>query len=143
MSDNASLRRERSDLSPQDLDLVGTAADAISNLCNCARNVLQRINAWAAASQSQVWLKLAPHLSEDVIRQLLGGPVTPDGLFVPRLKVLLTQIEVSSATMEQLNTHFMSDPHSDQPPAWWKQNRRMRPAFHRSTGPAASGFMPP
>ena len=71
-------------LAEQAVDALKTAS-VILCLCSTGAVAAVRTAAWQHFIQRNLWLQQTPGIPEPMRRQLLECPISPDGLFVPRL----------------------------------------------------------
>ncbi|MEQ2165405.1 hypothetical protein GOODEAATRI_016508, partial [Goodea atripinnis] len=71
------------ELPPEDVEEFFNFTDTILNLCAASAVCSSRIAAWQTLLQRQMWLRLSSSIPEDFKRELLEGPISPEGLFGP------------------------------------------------------------
>lgn len=81
---NLSKREAESEAWQEEKQEVCAVADTIFNLCAAQVVCSIRIMAWMTLLQSQMWLRLASSVLTEMKKQLLEGPINPDGLFGPQ-----------------------------------------------------------
>ncbi|MEQ2189719.1 hypothetical protein GOODEAATRI_028200, partial [Goodea atripinnis] len=75
-----SKKAREMEMPPEDMEEFCNFADTILNLCAASAVCSSRIAAWQTLLQRQMWLRLSSSIPEDFKRELLEGPITPDGL---------------------------------------------------------------
>ncbi|MEQ2166505.1 hypothetical protein GOODEAATRI_028978, partial [Goodea atripinnis] len=75
-----SKKAREMELPLEDVEEFCNFADAILNLCATSAVCSSRIAAWHTLLQRQMWLRLSSSIPNDFIRELLEGPISPDGL---------------------------------------------------------------
>ncbi|MEQ2161060.1 hypothetical protein GOODEAATRI_005774, partial [Goodea atripinnis] len=93
------------ELTPEDVEEVCNFADTILNLCVASATCSSRIAAWQTLLQRQMWLRLSSPIPEDFKRELLEGPISPDGLFGPHFQSVLGQMQTSQEELERVRRH--------------------------------------
>ncbi|MEQ2161296.1 hypothetical protein GOODEAATRI_008293 [Goodea atripinnis] len=76
-----SKKAEEADLPEELKSFVCKAADAILNMCATSAACSSRIAAWSTLVQRATWLCLSPSMLEDLQKDMLEGPITPDAVF--------------------------------------------------------------
>lgn len=120
--------------------LAGAALDTITNLCMVLATCSARISAWTTLLQRQVWLRLSSSIPEDVKKELLEGPISPQGLFGTQYQTVFEQLRSSSEALEQVRKHTRSsraDPRAARGPM---QPREQSRAFQHSSLRALSNL---
>ncbi|MEQ2160401.1 hypothetical protein GOODEAATRI_033380, partial [Goodea atripinnis] len=75
-----SKKAREMELPLEDVEEFCNLADTILNLCAASAVCSSRIAAWQTLLQRQMWLRLSSSIPEDFKRELLEGPISPDGL---------------------------------------------------------------
>ncbi|MEQ2231032.1 hypothetical protein ILYODFUR_035207 [Ilyodon furcidens] len=87
-----------------------------------------------------MWLWLSSSIPEDFKKELLEGPISPDGLFGPHFQSLLGQMQTSQEELERVRRHGFRSSHTT---GRWRDRRDQRQQQRRSTAAAAAPRVPP
>ena len=88
-------------LPPELATEIGKAMTAILTLTTATTVALSRIQAWQTVAQRNIWLHMS-QLPTEVRRELLYGPIAPDGLFGPRLQTATSHLHQAAEEAERL-----------------------------------------
>ncbi|MEQ2265241.1 hypothetical protein XENORESO_004276 [Xenotaenia resolanae] len=125
----------------EDVEEFCNFADTILNLCATSAVCSSRIAAWQTLLQRQMWLRLSSSIPDDFKRQLLEGPISPDGLFGPHFQSLLGQMQTSQEELERVRRHgslSRSSVHSSHTTGHWRDHRGQRHQQRPSTAAVAA-----
>lgn len=89
-------------LPPEDQEQFCGAADTILNLCAAEAVCTAHVQTWMTVVLRQTWLRLSSFIPEEMRKELLQGPISPDGLFCHRFQLVLEHTQPSSDTQEQV-----------------------------------------
>ncbi|MEQ2301690.1 hypothetical protein AMECASPLE_038672 [Ameca splendens] len=134
------------ELPPEDVEEFCNLADTILHLCAASAVCSSRIAAWQTLLQRQMWLRLSSSIPEDFKRELLEGPISPDGLFGPHFQSVLGQMQTSQEELERVRRHGSlnhSGLQSSHTTGRWRDRRDERQQQRRSTAAAAAPRVPP
>ncbi|MEQ2163736.1 hypothetical protein GOODEAATRI_033443 [Goodea atripinnis] len=141
-----SKKAREMELPPEDVEEFCNFADTILNLCAATAVCSSHIAAWQTLLQRQMWLRLSSSIPEDFKRELLEGPISPDGLFGPHFQSLLGQMQASQEELERVRRHGSlnrSGFRSSHTTGRWQDRRDQRQQQRRSTAAAAAPRVPP
>ena len=80
------------------------AMSAILAFATMSTMAAARTTAWATMLQRNVWLNMS-NLSPQIQRNLLEGPVSPEGLFGPHLQDVTTHLQKASEEADRVRKH--------------------------------------
>ncbi|MEQ2285932.1 hypothetical protein AMECASPLE_037005 [Ameca splendens] len=135
-----SKKAREMELPPEDVEEFCNLADTILHLCAASAVCSSRIAAWQTLLQRQMWLRLSSSIPEDFKKELLEGPISPDGLFGPHFQSLLSQMQTSQEELERVRRHGFRSSHTT---GRWRDRRDQRQQQRRSTAAAAAPRVPP
>ncbi|MEQ2159853.1 hypothetical protein GOODEAATRI_027542, partial [Goodea atripinnis] len=95
-----SKKAEEADLPEELKSFICKAADAILNVCATLAACSSRIAAWSTLVQRATWLRLSPSMPEDLQKDMLEGPITPDALFSPNFQTILEKSQKTDEVSE-------------------------------------------
>ncbi|KAK2909601.1 hypothetical protein Q8A73_007316 [Channa argus] len=72
---------------------------------------MARFSAWQTMIARNVWLHLSS-FPEAVRKDILEGPISPDGLFGPHFQHLVKEMQTASEESEKIHHHVMAPSHS-------------------------------
>ncbi|MEQ2312393.1 hypothetical protein AMECASPLE_030536 [Ameca splendens] len=110
-------------------------------MCATSAACFSRIAAWSMVVQRATWLHLSPSIPEDLQKDMLEGPITPDVLFGPNFQTI--QSQKTDEVSETVRHLVRPQPNSRTPrlSGRWKDHQRQQQ--RRTAAAAASCGAPP
>ncbi|KAK2898065.1 hypothetical protein Q8A73_014445 [Channa argus] len=110
---------------------ISKFSSAILALCAPIAIASARISAWQTMIARNVWLHLSS-IPEAVRKDMLEGPISPDGLFGPHFQHLVREMQTASEEAEKIRRHVTAPSRSA---GHWRDRRELS---HRQRRPASS-----
>ncbi|KAK2895969.1 hypothetical protein Q8A73_015457 [Channa argus] len=110
---------------------ISKFSSAILALCAPIAIASARISAWQTMIARNVWLHLSS-IPEAVRKDMLEGPINPDGLFGPHFQHLVREMQTASEEAEKIRRHVTAPSRSA---GHWRDRRELS---HRQRRPASS-----
>lgn len=92
------------ELLPGQAEELCKAASAALNLCASIAVSTAQIAAWQQLIHCNIWLHLSS-IPDNMKKELLDGPISPEGLFGPHLHSVVDQLHKTSEEAERFRSH--------------------------------------
>ncbi|KAK2915175.1 hypothetical protein Q8A73_005769 [Channa argus] len=117
---------------------ISKFSSAILALCAPIAIASARISAWQTMIARNVWLHLSS-IPEAVRKDMLEGPISPDGLFGPHFQHLVREMQTASEEAEKIRRHVTAPSRSA---GHWRDRRELSHKQRRPASSAAAASRP-
>ncbi|KAK2905936.1 hypothetical protein Q8A73_009879 [Channa argus] len=117
---------------------ISKFSSAILALCAPIAIASARISAWQTMIARNVWLHLSS-IPEAVRKDMLEGPISPDGLFGPHFQHLVREMQTASEEAEKIRRHVTAPSRSA---GHWRDRRELSHKQRRPASSAAAASQP-
>lgn len=90
---------------PERAEELGKAASAALNICALIAVTTARTAAWQQLIRCNIWLHLSSSIPDNMKKELLEGPISPEGLLGLHLHSVVDQLQKTSEEAEKFKSH--------------------------------------
>ena len=134
----SAMAMEPGALPPEMATEIGKAMSAILSLSTAQTTAQARVMAWLTMIQRNMWLHMS-QLPASIHKELLDGPISPDGLFGPLLQSATAHLHQASEEADRVQRHTAwsrAAPRPQRPQSSW--HGRRDPRRQKRTAAAAA-----